>query len=138
MQASFNESDRGDCCLREEYIVPPMDTYVRVVRHTLIQPTTGPKSTRRMRYHLNLDRVCINLSTDQYRDLLAIFENQKRRSIKRTKFHSIFCSNNQHYTPPEATLGSSSETHQRYITLYNTYNQTNIVEKELRHLNRTY
>ena len=39
MQASFNESDRGDCCLREEYIVPPMDTYVRVVRHTHINST---------------------------------------------------------------------------------------------------
>ena len=115
-----------------------MDTYVRVVRHTHINSIDDRiKKHETYEVSLNLDRVCINLSTDQYRDLLAIFENQKRRSIKRKKFHSIFLQQQSALYPLENKhLESSSATHKRYITLYNTYNQTNIVKKELRHLER--
>ena len=138
MQASFNDNSNDNDCPQEVYIVPPMDTYVRVVRHTHID-SIDDRIKKRETYEvsLNLDRVCVNLSTDQYSDLLAIFENQKRRNIKREKFRSIFLQQQSVLYPLQKQHSEdSSYTHQRYITLYNTQNKTKNVEKELRHMER--
>ena len=139
MQNSFNDNtSNASNDSVEDYIVPPMDTYVRVVRHKHITSTNGRISKRETyEVSLNLDRVSVNLSTNQYRDLLAIFENQRQRHIKRQNFHRIFLKNQSSLSSSQQYTSKSSDVaHKRYITLYNTFRKSKSVKDELKHLER--
>ena len=91
----------------EDFLIRPMDTYVRFVRHRTADDLSMYEAT------MNLDRLGICGSTRQYRDLLAVCHNIRQVDIRRASFRMAFAQ--EQGARPTLAKDAAQD---RYVELY--------------------